>query len=73
MVERRKLTYEPKVRLTILEPDGTEIVRFLRGNMSVHEALSGYKRVRHKGELLSGNEMLKELMEEDGSLVLQVR
>ena len=62
------LTYEPKIRLTLLEPDGTEKVEFVRCNTQVAEMLRrlGYTKVRHNGILLSGQELLKELADEYG-------
>lgn len=62
------LKYEPKVRLVAVEPDGTETVHFLRGNISISEVLKrlGYTKVKHEGVLLSGEELLKELANEYG-------
>lgn len=62
------LKYEAKVRLTLIETDGTEAVHFLRGNISVAEVLRrfGYVKVKHKRILLSRQELLKELADEYG-------
>lgn len=67
------LKYEPKIRLTLVEPDRAEKVEFLRGNISIAEVLHrlGYTKARHKGILLSGQELLKELADEYG-LILHV-
>lgn len=68
------LKYEPKVRLTIIEPDRSATVHFLRGNISVAEVLQRweYKKAKHQGLLLRGQELLKELADEYG-LTLHVR
>lgn len=70
-----RLTYEPKIRVTLVEPSGIEGTHFLRGNLTIGEVLAnfGYSRARYKGELLGGKEALKELAAEDGSLTLKVR
>lgn len=62
------MRYEFKTRLVLVEPDKTETVHFLRGNIPVAEVLRrlGYMKARHKGMLLSGNELLKELADEYG-------